>query len=143
MSPTLNSMRPPFEKAGAAPLGGEWLVAAFPAAGALFARFGLVHRQVAVTQLVSVEHADRLLGLGLSGHLHKGKAPGAACVTIVDQRDGGHGAGLREQSTQIVFGGTVRQIPDIQLDFHFVFSLRPAWQAGKKEPPSHPRVWRR
>src|SRR5712691_7881240 len=54
-------------------------------AGALFPGFGGVHLQLALLHGERVEHANRLLRLGLRAHRHEGEALRLARVAVLDQ----------------------------------------------------------
>ena len=84
------------------------------AATAVLAGTGLVHLQGAATHLRAVEGLDGSLGV-LGGHLDETEAAGAAGLAIVDQADALDLAVGGEEVAQLVLGGGVGQITDVDL----------------------------
>src|SRR5262245_39105915 len=66
------------------------------AAGPLARRVGDAHRQLSALEVLIVQLADGLLGLGRGGHLDEPEAPGLSGEPVGDHRGGFHGAALAE-----------------------------------------------
>src|SRR5512138_3821978 len=79
---------------------------------ALFLRSCNAHAQFPIPKVVSVEHLDGFLCLRLITHLHKSKALGSTAITVLDQSHRRNGPCLKEQASQVIFRGGIRQIPN-------------------------------
>src|SRR5688572_13480583 len=66
-------------------------------AATFFARTSHADSHFAVTDVETVEHTDRFLGLRLVAHFHKRETLGLTAITILNQRDRGNSTCLKEQ----------------------------------------------
>src|SRR5262249_14219017 len=74
-----------------------------------------VHLQRATVQLVSVELLNRLLRLGVRGHLDETETARLTGIAVGDDRHGLASAGRGEQRLEVLIGGGEGKIADVQL----------------------------
>ncbi len=84
------------------------------------AGFGDVYLERAVSQGISIEHADRLVCFGLIGHGDKSEALGETRGFVHDEIDGVHGPGLCEEGGEFFLSGGLVQVTCVNSNIHFV-----------------------
>ncbi len=67
--------------------------------------FGYIDLELVIGQGIGIEHADRLLCLGLLGHGHKGEAFRHAGALVFDQVHRSDRSGLRKQGIDFILRG--------------------------------------
>jgi hypothetical protein len=81
-------------------------------------RPSLVHRQFATAVVMVVKCIHGLLGVRFTSHLDKGESARAAGRLVAHDAYRIDRASLREELLQILFGGLVREIPNVKLSIH-------------------------
>ncbi len=94
------------------------------------ARFGNIDFERVIGQGIGIEHADRLICIGLGGHGHKGKALRHASALVFDELDRGDRPGLREQGIDFILSGRLGQVSYVNSNIHFITSF--SGMAGNK-----------
>src|SRR5690349_14968203 len=90
----------------------------------LFARTRFVHGQHTIFEGVAVEALDRFLRAFFSCHLDKAKAFRTARVTIRNEGNFAHFAGLREQCLQLFLRYIIGQVAYVQFLSHVGLLLK-------------------
>ena len=78
----------------------------------------LADRELPALEHLLMEAPDRLVRLGLLGHIHERKPARSARLAIEWNADLSHGADLSEEPAQIRFRHVVREIANKQTDRH-------------------------
>ncbi len=88
------------------------------AAAAAFTRAGLVDDQGAAADVAAVDGRDRLLRLVFARHFDEAEAARLARVAVGDDLGAGDVACFGEQVMEILVGGLIAQIADIEFGCH-------------------------
>lgn len=83
------------------------------------ARLGDVDLELVLRHVVLVEHADRLVGIFLRGHGHKGEALRHAGALVFDEVHRRDRPGLREQGFDFIFRGCLCEVSYVNSNIHF------------------------
>ena len=89
------------------------------------ARFGDIDLELVVGQVIVIEHADRLIGLCLRRHGHKGEALRHTGSLIRGDIHRGDGSGLCEQSFDFFLCRGLVEVSYINSGFHFIAAFYP------------------
>jgi len=80
--------------------------------GTLFPRARLVHGQCPALKIFLMASSDGIVGFLFAGHFHKAKPAGFSGEAVLDNVYRKHGPCGRKKVLQIVFGGSVIDVPD-------------------------------
>jgi len=95
------------------------------------ARFGNIDFERVIGQGIGIEHADRLICIGLGGHGNKSEAFRHASALVLDELHRGDCPGLREQGIDFILCGRLGQVSYINSNIHFIASF--SGKAGNKK----------
>ena len=84
------------------------------------ARLGNIDLELVVSHGIVIEHADRLIGIFLCRHGHKGKALRQARALIGGNIHRGDGSGLCEQRLDFLLCGRLVQVSYINSSFYII-----------------------
>ena len=94
------------------------------------ARFGDIDLERVICQGIGIEHADRLICIGLCGHGHKSEAFRHAGPLVFDELHRRDRSGLGEQGIDFSLCGRLGQVSYVNSNFHFITSF--SGMAGNK-----------
>jgi len=86
----------------------------------LGARLGNIDLELVVSQVIVVEHTDRLIGIRLRGHGHKSEAFRQAGALVFDELHRRDGSGLRKQGVDFILCGRLVQVSYINSSIHII-----------------------
>jgi len=92
--------------------------------------FGNIDFELILSYRVIIEHANRLIGIRLLGHRHKGEAPRKAGALVLGNFHRSDGSGLCEQSLDFILRGGLVQVSYINSSIHFMTAF--SGRAGNK-----------
>ena len=92
--------------------------------------FGNIDFERVIGQGIGIEHADRLICIGLDGHGHKGEAFRHASALVLDELHRRDRPGLREQGIDFILGGRLGQVSYVNSSIHFMTTF--SGMAGNK-----------
>ena len=94
------------------------------------ARFGNIDFERVIGQGIGIEHADRLICIGLCGHGHKSEAFRHASPLVFDELHRRDRSGLCEQGIDFILSGRLGQVSYINSNIHFMTAF--SGRAGNK-----------
>jgi hypothetical protein len=94
------------------------------------ARFGNIDFERLVGQGIGIEHADRLIGISLYGHGHKGEAFRQSSSLVFDELHRRYRSGLREQGIDFILRGRFGQVSYVNPNIHLTTAF--SGTAGNK-----------
>ena len=89
------------------------------------ARLGNIDLELVVSQIIIVEHADRLIGISLCGHGYKGEALRHASALILGDFHRGDDSGFGEQGLDFILRGAFIQVPYVNSYIHCITAFYP------------------
>ena len=92
--------------------------------------FGNIDFERVIGQGISIEHADRLICIGLCGHGHKSEAFRHASPLVLDEIHRRDRSGLCEQGIDFSLCGRLGQVSYVNSNIHFITSF--SGMAGNK-----------